>query len=430
MYHLRGEFVGNQDENNIDIEDLLKESLSDTKITEENEDLVLEYLCKAITSNDSQEELKQKASGGDAHADIQLASRHIANAKNIKDYCIAYKHASKAAKQGYVEAYYILGQLYLYGVGCTKNIHKAIRYLRYFVNQITKKELLNDDVLLDAYMKLAEAEKSLGHYSRAYSYYQELQKYDSHYDIYAKEMIHEMKRRRREFLLHSIFVACSFVVLCSVVYFLVRYFNKETQLLRLNAYPEKKAVTIIEKDETNMQLEPTVGVQNDMEEEIVFQEPVAYRFVTEAEFLELALTEIKVVEVAATSEYISTKGNNFSPANLIDHNSETTWQEGEEDAGIGQQLTFMFANSAIVSAIRLENGKRTSKEEFYENNRVASFQMIDEQAIMIELSDSEEVQYIIFENPVMKDQITLVLESVFGGTKWNDTCITEIAFFE
>ena len=58
MYLLRGEFMGNQEQENIDIEDLLKESLSDTKITEENEDLVLEYLCKTITANDSKEDLK------------------------------------------------------------------------------------------------------------------------------------------------------------------------------------------------------------------------------------------------------------------------------------------------------------------------------------------------------------------------------------
>lgn len=430
MYLLRGEFMGNQEQENIDIEDLLKESLSDTKITEENEDLVLEYLCKTITANDSKEDLKQKASDGDAHADIQLASRHIANAQNIKDYCIAYKHASKAAKQGYVEAYYILGQLYMYGVGCSKNINKAIRCLRHFVNQITKKELLNDDVLLDAYIKLAEAEKSLGHYSKAYLYYQELQKYDTRYDVYANEMIREMKKKRREFFLQSIFVACSFVVLCSVAYFLVRYFSRESQLLSLNAYPEKKAVTIVEDGEVNAPPEPAGNVGDDANEEIVIQEPIVYRIVTEEEFLELALMEIEVVEVTGTSEYISKKGNNFSPANLVDHNSETTWQEGEEDAGIGQKLTFTFTDSAIVSAIRLENGKRTSKEEFYENNRMASFRVFDEQPILVELSDSEEVQYIIFENPIMEKQVTLIVDSVFGGTKWNDTCITEIAFYE
>ena len=50
--------------------------------------------------------------------------------------------------------------------------------------------------------------------------------------------------------------------------------------------------------------------------------------------------------------------------------------------------------------------------------------------LLIEIPDSEEVQYIIFENPNMKNQITLILDSVFVGTKWNDTCVTEIAFYE
>ncbi len=230
--------MGNQEqlEEEVDIEDLLKESLSDTKITDENEELVLEYLCKTITETDSGETGKKKAENAKAKTDIQIASKHIANAKNIKDYCIAHKHATKAAKQGYIEAYYILGQLYLYGVGCTKNIHKAIRYLRYFVSQISKKELLNDDVLVDAYHKLAEAEKSLGHYSKSYFYYQELKKYDSHYDAYAKEMIAETKKRRRELLFQIIFIACSFVVLCGVIYFLVHFFENEIQTIKNYAF--------------------------------------------------------------------------------------------------------------------------------------------------------------------------------------------------
>lgn len=425
--------MGNQEmkeESYVDIEDLLKESLSDTKITEENEDIVLEYLCKAITLTESQGDLKKKSENGDAHADIQLASWHIANAKNIKDYCAAHKYATKAAKQGYVEAYYILGQLYLYGVGCTKNIHKAIRYLRHFVNQITKKELLNDDVILDSYMKLAEAEKLLGHYSKAYGYYQELQKYDSHYDFYAKEMIHEMKKKRRELLFQVIFSACSFSFLCGMVYFLVSFFSVETPQLAMKLNPQKKVVAVVaEASAMEAEAENAIPVTAS-EEPIVLPEPADYRIVSEAEFLELMLTEIVVTEATATSEYISTKGNNFSPANLIDNDSATTWQEGEEDAGIQQKLTFTFSEPAIVSALRLENGKRTSKKEFYENNRMASFHIFDDNPVLVELLDTEEVQYIIFENPIMQSQVVLTLESVFSGTKWNDTCVSEIAFYE
>ena len=30
----------------------------------------------------------------------------------------------------------------------------------------------------------------------------------------------------------------------------------------------------------------------------------------------------------------------------------------------------------------------------------------------------------------MESQVVITLESVFSGTKWNDTCISEITFYE
>ena len=68
-----------------------------------------------------------------------------------------------------MESYYILGQLYLYGTGCIKNVHKAIKYLDIFVHTMSSKDLLNDSVLTDAYLKLATAEKKLGHYANPVS---------------------------------------------------------------------------------------------------------------------------------------------------------------------------------------------------------------------------------------------------------------------
>ena len=75
------------------------------------------------------------------------------------------------------------------------------------------------------------------------------------------------------------------------------------------------------------------------------------------------------------------------------------------------------------------NGKQTDNQAFYENNRVASFTIFEDN-LSVKLPDSMEVQYIIFENPLLEDQVTLTLQSIFGGSKWNDTCITEIIFYE
>ena len=39
-------------------------------------------------------------------------------------------------------------------------------------------------------------------------------------------------------------------------------------------------------------------------------------------------------------------------------------------------------------------------------------------------------QYIVFENPLLIDNLTFTIQSIFSGTKWNDTCITKIIFYE
>ena len=75
------------------------------------------------------------------------------------------------------------------------------------------------------------------------------------------------------------------------------------------------------------------------------------------------------------------------------------------------------------------NGKQTTREAFYENNRVASFSIFEDD-LSVDLPDTMEAQYIVFENPLLEDQVTLTLQSIFGGSKWNDTCITEIKFYE
>lgn len=413
-------------DNYTDIEELIKESLSDKAMSDEKEDMVLEYLCQTISKTDSGASLEEKAKKGDSYAYIQLASYYIAHAQNIKDYCKAFRYASKAAKHGYVEAYYILGQLYLYGVGCNKNVHKAVRYLSSFAKQITKKELLNEDVLFDAYVKLAEAEKSLNHFDKARSYYEKLKEYDSRYDAYAKEMQDEMQKRHNSYLFSSIFLVCGFVLLCAAIYFLLNYVLAQTDTYA-SRYPQKEAITMVEQE-----AQTTEAVPPKQEEKPVVQEPLTYALVSEEEFLALSLSEINVADAASTSEYISRSGNYYGASNLIDHNSATSWQEGEADTGIGQSLTFRFEEPAIVSAIRLQNGNGMNNEKYYENNRAASLQILDENndLLLIELPDTPATQYLIFENPVLRSEITLTLGSVFAGTKWNDTCISEITFYE
>lgn len=409
-----------KEEKYIDIEDLLKESLSDKSITGDKEDMVLEYLCQTISKTDSYDILKKKADQGDSYAYIQLASWHIAHARNIKDYCAAYYYAVKASRQGYVEAYYILGQLYLYGTGCIKNVRRGIKYLDAFVTNVSEKELLNSSVLADAYLKLATAEKALGHYERAYQYYRKLQNLDSAYDEEVKEVLLELQDTQNEHASYLIYASVAFLVLCAAVYFISSHLSEQYHAYA-GRYKIGEKVTIIE-EEKPAEPEPVVTPAE------TIPKPLAYQLVTQEEFDALSLSKLAVSEISATSEYISKKGNYFGADNLLDAGMDTSWQEGEEDGGIGQSIRLTLAAPAVIRAMCIYNGKQTGTEAFYENNRVASFTVFDN--LLVELPDDMEPQYIVFDNPPEAGEVIITLQSVFSGIKWNDTCITQIILYE
>ncbi len=212
------------------IESLITTSLQDN--TKEDDEDVLDTLCKSIAKTDSCEALKAQADKGDTIAALQVASWYIANAQNVIDYCHAYKYAKKAAKGGHIEAYYILGQLALYGTGCSKNIPRAIKYLRNFVENIEEKELPNEAVLVDAYAKLAEAEAKRGNRRMAYEYYLEAQERDKRFDTQLGLLKAEITDTQRGFFFAAVVIATSFLCVCGLIYLLIHFSSKDSEYAR------------------------------------------------------------------------------------------------------------------------------------------------------------------------------------------------------
>lgn len=250
-------------ESYLDIEDLIKDSLSDRTISEDKEDLVLEYLCQTISKSDSYESIKKRAEKGDEYAYIQLASWHVAYAENIKDYCLAFGYAKKAVRYGYTEGNYILGQLYYYGVGCERDIHLAAKCFRLFVEEINPKQLLNDSVLADAYLKLVMIEKKLGRYDKAGYYMKKLGKLSVEYKSYVEEYEQEIATQQKSLTCNFLSFIAFIVILCCagiiVSHYMLKisneYFGKYVQTAKVVIEEEEQ---MIEEPDvpTNVSVEP------------------------------------------------------------------------------------------------------------------------------------------------------------------------------
>lgn len=350
---------------------------------------------------------------------IDLANGYIENAKGVEDYCSAFKYARIAAKRGSIEAHYILGQLYLYGTGCNKNFHRAKKHFSTFILKCNENDNIEQSVIEDAYYKLAETEKKLKHYSNAYLCYQKLVRINPQYKEISQNFALDLKESRRDNICNYLVAAGSLIAVC-ICFFATCSMIKTY----VTDYSDKYVI------EPKVIREEKVPAVASLPEKVEIKDAVSYRIVSEEDFNKLNLKKIEIADIVASSEYISKTGNNYGAGNLVDGNVDTVWQEGEEDAGIEQSIIATFVEPSIISGIRIVNGKQKSSDDYFANNRMASFSIFGEEDVVVELQDLCAPQYVVFNNPVFDSQVQLVIKSVFSGTVYNDTCITDIDFFE
>jgi hypothetical protein len=147
----------------------------------------------------------------------------------------------------------------------------------------------------------------------------------------------------------------------------------------------------------------------------------------------------------ASSELTSDGKYTYSVKNLTDNDPHTAWAEGKE-GGTGDTIQIHFSphirwatGSYLVNKIGIINGLAYDSNYFYSNNRVKKIKLIytedkpqsertSSQKEYI-LEDKMEMQYIEFPPSTFMSQVQIIIEEVYKGSKYDDTCISEIQFF-
>lgn len=139
---------------------------------------------------------------------------------------------------------------------------------------------------------------------------------------------------------------------------------------------------------------------------------------------------VNVSSIDADSVLVSSKGNRYEAAYMIDGDTATSWQEGEDGAGEGITFTAGFEGEATVDYIVIYNGNQKSEKLYANNNRICSLKIIiDGQSTTVELADTMDPQIIRLEGADGISQIQFEIVSVYSGNKYNDTCVAEVQFF-
>ena len=122
---------------------------------------------------------------------------------------------------------------------------------------------------------------------------------------------------------------------------------------------------------------------------------------------------------------------NYGPENLFDDDTDTAWVEGVPGQGIGQWIVVAFDRLRLVKSIEVTNGYAKDHLVFQKNSRVKD--------IKVEFSGRDEPQYFKLKDsetpqpvplpddaPLKVYWVKFTIESVYPGTKWEDTAISEL----
>lgn len=120
------------------------------------------------------------------------------------------------------------------------------------------------------------------------------------------------------------------------------------------------------------------------------------------------------------------------------------WAEGKADEGIGESIEFDIMS--VYDAYSDGAGRKEIKENikisilngfvnpykqtlFYENNRIKNASVYVDGKKYMDLNFNDVVEFTEFEIPSDSNHVKIVIDEVYKGTKYNDTCVTKIDVF-
>ena len=169
--------------------------------------------------------------------------------------------------------------------------------------------------------------------------------------------------------------------------------------------------------------------KGDGEEQV--EEKKQTRFSAKKTSVDITEETLSIINIIADSTLISSKGKEYYAEYMVDGDTTTSWQEGADDFGENNSIEITFAQKAILRYMVIYNGNQASEDLFKSNNRVRSIEIkIGDEKTGVELEDSMTPQIIELQGIDEVEKVTVIIKSVYPGSRWDDTCISEIACYK
>ena len=127
-----------------------------------------------------------------------------------------------------------------------------------------------------------------------------------------------------------------------------------------------------------------------------------------------------------------TEGGQYSVEAVLDEDYFTKWVPSKNSAnGIGEWIEVSSGSVQYVSGIKILNGYHKSEETWRNNNRVrlCTISFSNGTSRQFELQDTFDMIYLDLGETIETSYVRLTINSIYSGTKWNDTAITYIGAY-
>ncbi len=151
--------------------------------------------------------------------------------------------------------------------------------------------------------------------------------------------------------------------------------------------------------------------------------------VTDGTAVQRQLVSEPVSYATASSTYSGDRATHGA-SNLLDGRLDTNWTEGVDGNGEWEYVDFYFYDEYLLTAMTIYAGNHASAAYYEYNARPYRVELMfsDGTFLYYNLMDKMEPQVIIFDEPVTASSMRISIESVYKGSKWEDTVISEVAF--
>ena len=140
----------------------------------------------------------------------------------------------------------------------------------------------------------------------------------------------------------------------------------------------------------------------------------------------------RFASVTASSSLRTDRWGQYQPWMAVDGRRSTAWTEGARGSGEGEWLMLTFPEPVEVQSVGLNVGFDRSADLFHKNNRIKRATLVFSNGERLELgfADRRGMQTIpLVRAPgpnIETTFIKIVIEEVFPGWKYDDTCLAEV----